>query len=180
MTAGRAFEDALASVTLVFEERRVPYALIGGLAVAAWGAPRATEDIDVLADVSPFPELDAALRAAGFDVEWRRGAPEDPIPLLLRLHRPDGPDIDVLCATRAWEREMLDRSIRIRIPEGSETSVIALEDLIVLKLMAGGPGDLADVSSLLEGVGPLPELEKRAAERGVLDLLRRVRASRER
>jgi hypothetical protein len=37
-----------------------------------------------------------------------------------------------------------------------------------LKLMAGGPGDMADVADLLERAGPLPELEKRATARGVL------------
>lgn len=177
MTGEGRFEDALASLAAVFRERSVPYAVIGGLAVAAWGAPRATEDIDLLADLSPSSELDAALRAAGFEVEWRRGDPGDPVPLLLRLRSASGPETDVVCATRAWEREMLNRSIRVRIPEGPETQVIALEDLIVLKLMAGGPGHLADVADLLERASPLPELEKRAAARGVSDLLRQVRAS---
>ena len=177
MTEGGRFEDALANLAAIFQERRVPYALMGGLAVAAWGAPRATEDIDLLADVSPSSELDASLRARGFEAEWRRGAPDDPIPLLLRLRSPSGPEIDVVCATRAWEREMLGRSIRVRVPEGPETGVIAVEDLIILKLMAGGPRDLADAADLLERAGPFPNLDRRAAERGVSDLLRQVRAS---
>ncbi len=150
---------------------------MGGLAVAAWGAPRATEDIDLLADLSPTPQLDAALRAGGFEPEWRRGESDDPVPLLLRLRSPSGPEIDVICATRAWERDMLARAVRLRTPQGLEIPVIAVEDLIVLKLMAGGPGDLADVADLLGRVGPLPELETRAAARGVLDLFRQVRAS---
>jgi len=177
MTAGGPFGEALARLTAVFEERGIPHALIGGLAVAVWGAPRATEDIDLLADLSPSPELDSALRAAGFDVEWRRGGPDDPVPLLLRLRSASGPEIDIVCATRVWEREMLGRSIRVRIPEGPETSVADVEDLIVLKLLAGGPGDLADVAELLERAGALPELEARAAARGVSDLLRKVRAA---
>ena len=171
------FEDALARLTAFFEEQRIPYAVIGGLAVAAWGAPRATEDIDFLADVRPSPEVEAAFRAAGFEVEWRRGGADDPVPLLLRLRSAGGPDIDVICATRAWEREMLGRSIRVRVPEGPETGVIAVEDLIILKLMAGGPRDLADAADLLERAGPFPNLDRRAAERGVSDLLRQVRAS---
>lgn len=177
MTVGGEFGDALARLVAVFQQRRVPCALMGGLAVAAWGAPRATEDIDLLADASPSPELNAALRAAGFEAEWRRGDPDDPIPLLLRLRSASGPEIDVVCATRLWEREMLNRSIRVRIPGGLETPVIALEDLIVLKLMAGGPGDLVDIADLLERASHLPELDKRAAERGVLELLRQIRAS---
>ena len=177
MTEGGRFEEVLARLGTIFEERRLSYALMGGLAVAAWGAPRATEDIDVLADVTPSPELEASLRTAGFETEWRRGTPDDPVPLLLRLRSPSGPEIDVVCATRVWEREMLARSIRIQIAGRLEIPVIALEDLIVLKLMAGGPHDLADVVDLLGRVESLPDLEKRAAARGVADLLRKVRAS---
>jgi len=73
---------------------------------------------------------------------------------------------------------MLARSIRIQIAGRLEIPVVALEDLIVLKLMAGGPHDLADVVDLLGRGGSLPDLEKRAAARGVSDLLRQVRASR--
>jgi hypothetical protein len=174
--AGR-FEEILANLTAFFDEQGVPHALMGGLAVAAWGAPRATEDIDLLADVCPSPELDAALRARGFEPEWRRGAPDDPIPLLLRLRGSSGPEIDTVCATRLWEREIIGRSVRLRLPQGPEIPVVAVEDLIVLKLMAGGPADLADVADLLQRVGLLPELEKRATARGVLELLRQVRAS---
>jgi predicted nucleotidyltransferase len=135
VTGEGPFEEALAGLASIFEERGIPYALIGGLAAAVWGAPRATEDIDVLADVTPSPELDAAFRASGFEAEWRRGTVDDPVPLLLRLRSATGPDVEVLCATRPWEREMLARSARVRIPEGRETRVIAIEDLIVLKLL---------------------------------------------
>ena len=177
MTREGQFEATLASLAAVLRERAVPYALMGGLAVAAWGAPRATEDIDLLAEVSPSAELDRALRAAGFEAEWRRGAADDPIPLLLHLRRRSGPPLDVVCATRAWEREMLTRAVRLRLGRSLEVPVVALEDLIVLKLLAGGPGDLTDVADLLGRAGPLPDLDKRAAARGVLDLLRQVRAS---
>ncbi len=177
MTRGGQFEETLASLAAVFQERGVLYALMGGLAVAAWGAPRATEDIDLLADVSPSAELDRALRAAGFEAEWRRGAADDPIPLLLRLRSHSGPELDVVCASRAWEHEMLARAVRLRLGQRLEIPVVALDDLIVLKLLAGGPGDLTDVADLLGRAGPRPELDKRAAARGVLDLLRRVRAS---
>lgn len=67
MTEGGRFDEVLASLAAIFRERSVPYALICAFAVAAWGAPRATEDIDVLADVRRSPELDAVLRAGGFE-----------------------------------------------------------------------------------------------------------------
>lgn len=178
MTIDARFEDTLDRVLSVLERARIAHALIGGLAVAAWGAPRATEDIDLLADAAPSPELDASLRQAGFEPEWRRGGPEDPVPLLLRLRQAaGGPEVDVICATRRWQHEILQRAVRIRVPDGPELPVAAVEDLIVLKLLAGGPRDVADVADLLERSGPLPDLDARAAARGVSDLLRRVRDS---
>lgn len=178
MTDDARFEETLGRVLGVFERAGVRHALIGGLAVAAWGAPRATEDIDLLADATPSPELDAALRAAGFEPEWRPGNADDPVPLLLRLRdAAGGPEVDVVCTTRRWEREALGRAVRVPIPGGLEIPVAAVEDLIVLKLLAGGPGDLADVADLLTRCGALPDLDARAAARGVLDLLRRVRES---
>lgn len=154
MSARAPFEDTLARLAAIFEQRSIPYALMGGLAVAAWGAPRATEDVDLLAGTGQSDEFDRALRDASFSVDWRRGGSDDPIP-----------------------REIIGRAVRLRLPRGLEIPVVAVEDLIILKLMAGGPGDLADVTDLLERASPLPELEKRAAARGVLELLRQVRAS---
>jgi predicted nucleotidyltransferase len=177
VTPAPRFEQALARAASIFEERGIPYAVIGGLAVSVWGAPRSTEDIDLLAQVARSDELDRALLDAGFAADWRRGGPDDPIPLLLRLETASGPTIDVLCATRPWEREILTRAVQVRLPEGSAVPVVAVEDLIVLKLVAGGPRDLADVAELLEVVDPLPDLGARAAARGVGDLLGRVQAS---
>ena len=35
--------------------QKINFALIGGLSVAAWGAVRATQDIDFLVDTEPSP-----------------------------------------------------------------------------------------------------------------------------
>jgi len=49
-----------------FEARREPYALVGGLALLAYGAPRATFDVDLLALRSTRDELVRFLEAKGF------------------------------------------------------------------------------------------------------------------
>ena len=48
--------QAVGEVVAFLEEERVPYVLIGGLAVQHWGEPRATRDIDVtvLVDEAAF------------------------------------------------------------------------------------------------------------------------------
>jgi hypothetical protein len=40
--------DELRAVLAALDQASVDYALVGGLAVAVWGAPRATKDIDLL------------------------------------------------------------------------------------------------------------------------------------
>ena len=136
------------------------FALIGGLAISAWGAVRATQDIDLLADSDPSPISDRDLRDAlakflakrNCAIEWRIGAADDPIPLLLKLGLPGARrrvGADILWAHRRWHQDALRR--RLEIPLGrSHVFVLHPEDLILMKLDAGGPQDILDVQALLE------------------------------
>ncbi len=49
-----------------FESRAEPYALVGGMALLAYGAPRATFDVDLLAPRQTQGDLVAFLEARGF------------------------------------------------------------------------------------------------------------------
>ena len=138
----------------------VTFALIGGLAVSAWGAVRATQDIDLLADSDPSPISDRQLRDAlakylakrNCVIEWRIGAADDPIPLLLQVGLPGARrriGADILWAHRRWHQDALRR--RLQIPLGrTHFFVLHPEDLILMKLDAGGPQDILDVQTLLE------------------------------
>lgn len=152
-------------------------ALIGGLAVSAWGAVRATQDIDLLADSDPSPirtprlrdDLKRFFEAQHCAVEWRVGDSDDPIPLLLRLDLGtafSGPAVDILWAHRRWHQEALQR--RVEIQSGKlRVFLLHPEDLILMKLDAGGPQDLLDVQSVLASHPPDLDLErlKRLARR---------------
>jgi hypothetical protein len=146
--------------------RTIDYALIGGLSVAAWGVVRATQDIDFLADCEPSPisdldfrnQLKSYLERQHCKVEWRVGDYDDPVPLLLRLSLPrsfSGLGADVLWAHKRWHRDALARSVAI-IVSRQRVRLLHPEDLILLKLDAGGPQDIADVEGLL--TDPPPEL----------------------
>lgn len=147
----------------------IHFALIGGLALSAWGVVRATQDVDLLADSSPSPLRNLTLRGRlqrflerrRCRVEWRVGEPDDPIPLLLRLRLPrPAHDLtaDILWAHKRWQREALSRKVTIRVSR-FEVFVLHPEDLILMKLEAGGPQDLLDVEALLSN--PLQELSFR-------------------
>lgn len=172
-TLNKIFSDVSAKLRVPFR-----YALIGGLAVSAWGVIRATEDIDLLADSEPSPLRSPDLRrpiAACVEkhkgkAEWRVGDPEDPVPLLLRVTLPrPAHDVgaDILWAHKAWQREALIRRIALTV---SRTKVFVLhpEDLVLMKLEAGGPQDLLDVEELLSK--PPPELNIRRLQRKAAQL----------
>ena len=111
-----------------------------------------------MADSDPSPLHDVELRVRlrryleneGAVAEWRVGDHEDPIPLLLRLGLPRarGISVDMLWAHKRWQRQALARSVPVKLAE-MELFVLHPEDLILMKLEAGGPQDLLDVELLL-------------------------------
>lgn len=171
-TLRRLFEDVSVSMQVP-----IRFAVIGGLAASAWGVVRATEDIDLLADSNPSPlrnlplrrDFGAFLEQQGCTAEWRVGEPDDPIPLLLRigLPRPVALVTDILWAHKRWQREALSRRITLRV-EQLEVFVLHPEDLILMKLEAGGPQDLLDVEGLISN--PPPELNLSSLKRKALRL----------
>jgi hypothetical protein len=65
--------ERLTKITRAFEEASVPYALVGGQAVALWvatrdpAAVRTTKDVDILINRDDLPSARAAALAAGLD-----------------------------------------------------------------------------------------------------------------
>jgi len=169
------FAPALSGLHKVLEtaslELRTPirFALIGGLAVATWGVVRATQDIDFLADSDPTTVGDVKFRERlkNFiqrqygDADWHVGEHDDPIPLLLRIELPPaygGLGTDILWAHKRWQREALQRRVTVDVLR-RRVYVLHPEDLILMKLDAGGPQDLLDVQQLLSA--HLPRLSIR-------------------
>src|SRR5574341_1922532 len=90
------------------------------------------------------------------------------MPLLLRI----GPSpshgavgADIMWAHKRWQRGALQRAIDVDVT-GDQIPVLHPEDLILMKLAAGGPQDLLDVQALLALSPPqldVARLEKSAA-----------------
>lgn len=145
--------DKIAELHEALDHRRLRHALIGAFAASAWGTPRATQDIDWLADVpsAARPGLTEDFRKLGYDAEWRTGGQDDPIPELLRLYPRNayrGMRVDVLLALRAFDREALSRAAKVAVGKFRIPTICA-EDLIAMKLSAGGYVDIMDVQGIL-------------------------------
>ena len=119
--------------------------LIGGLAVSAWGHVRATEDIDFVSKLDP-KALQERLGVHDISSELRRGdVLEGDIPWV--LHGKFGNvSFQVLppIVSIAWEN-----ATAVNLPDGSEVRIVSLEDLIHLKVRAGGTRDRWDVAELV-------------------------------
>jgi hypothetical protein len=149
--------ERLLRATAALNQASVPYAVVGGNAVASWvatvdeGAVRNTRDIDLLVRRSDLPAVTAALEGAGFvrdelldAVMFRDGAagkPSEAVRLLLagEKTRPDHP---------------LPAPVIQTVKDPADFSVIALESLIVMKLMSHRDIDRTHLRDLI-GVGPV-------------------------
>jgi hypothetical protein len=136
----------LAEVGAVLEAAGIRHALIGALALAAYGVNRATVDLDLLvADAACLrPETWNDLRSRGIAVEIRKGDLSDPLAGVVRCQAPGESPLDVVVGKFAWQARLLERAE----PLGG-TSVVRAADLILLKLYAGGLQDAWDVQQLL-------------------------------
>ena len=130
------------------------YALIGGLAVGGWVTPRATMDIDILADLSvttrsAIEEVLKRLFAAGFKGSLEIGSPEDDIKFCIKVVSAEKIPVDIIFTRLKWEAEIVEDGSEIEILKGLTIPLVRPEGLIVLKLKAGSFQDVADASKLL-------------------------------
>jgi predicted nucleotidyltransferase len=141
-----------AEVRRTLEQNGIPYALIGGVALAARGHARFTLDVDYLVVERRVLSADlwADVSSIGATVEINRGDFEDPLAGVVRILLPNGTKADVVVAKYRWQKEVLERAETLDL-EGWKVPVPRTSDLILLKLFAGGYQDLNDIHSLLSG-----------------------------
>lgn len=134
-------------VTAALETHGIAHAMIGATALAASGVARSTLDLDLLTlDALVLdPQVWTAIRAAGVEVEVRRGDLEDPLAGVVRLSMANERPVDIILGRYAWQRRAVERARQL--PNGSK--VVQARDLVLLKLYAGGTQDLWDIRQLV-------------------------------
>jgi len=136
----------LAAITTVLDGSGVRYAVIGGIAKAAWGRARATRDIDIAVslDSESFIALRSHLVVAGFQVtKMVGGDAEDERPDIFVARGSHGVPVDMLIAKTPFEEEAVSRGVVIELL-GQSVRVVTPEDLVFYKLLAGRPRDRDD------------------------------------
>jgi len=163
--------EVLAALSEALGRAGARWYLFGAQAGILYGVPRLTADVDATAE---FPldraeELAGLLQRAGFEV--RVADLEDfvartrVIPL---THSPTAIPVDLVLAGAGLEEEFLSRARLIDV-DGVSVPVIAPDDLIVTKLLAGRPKDLEDVRIVLAQQRSAVDLDRVRALLGQLD-----------
>lgn len=138
------------------DEERVPWAAIGALAVAYHGWVRASLDSDALITLrgtgSDLQGLAAKLRGRGWTVEARTGEPGDPLAFVIRITDDRQNQVDLI-GIAGLDPGFFQRSIEADL-DGLALKVASAEDLVALKIYAGGPMDLEDAAKVMEVAGP--------------------------
>jgi len=147
--------DRLLRATAALERAGVPYAVIGGNAVAAWvarvdeAAVRNTQDVDILLRRADLPAARAAMEAAGFVYRHVAG-----IDLFL-----DGPDAKARDAVRVlFTGEKVRPEYALPTPDVDEVEqgpayrMLALDALVRMKLTSYRLKDRVHIQDMA-GVG---------------------------
>ncbi len=147
--------DRLLRATTALNEAGVPYAVVGGNAVASWvatvdeGAVRNTRDVDLLVRRSDLLTITTVLEDAGFvygellDVVMFRDGPEG---------KPSEA-VHLLFAGERTRPDLLLPAPEIQtVPDPGNFHVITLESLIEMKLMSNRRKDQVHIQDMI-GVG---------------------------
>ena len=149
----------LARLARCLDERKIPYALVGGFAVALHGAVRGTVDIDLVIQFlqDDFIRIEGALLDLGLEprlpvhgaqvFSFRKEFVENRNLIAWNFYNPKKPSeqVDIILT------QNLKMIKVVKIPFGViELKVASIPDLIKMKQLAGRPQDLADIVALKE------------------------------
>ncbi len=153
--------ELLRKVTEVFERNQIQYLVTGAIASVAYGEPRLTNDIDIVAAIREehVPELLEAFPSDEFYVsgEAIRGAIRNQGQFNI-LHPSSGLKVDVIVKKDTeFDRSRFSRIRRIQPAESYQANFASPEDVIIKKMEyykeGGSEKHLRDIAGILRVSG---------------------------
>ena len=152
--ADNPWAASLRAICGFLDDQGASYALAGAHAANLYrNQTRATFDIDLLVSM-PSESIGTISRAAarqGWDIKYL-----DPEGSLLRMSHEDLGAIDLIAVQMDYQKIALQRALVHELAERVSVPVLAIEDVLIHKLIAGRHRDLDDITSILE---TSPELD---------------------
>ena len=125
--------------------------IVGGLAAAYHGVPRATFDIDLVVAISPdhLHSLVRTLRAQRFDLRLRQAKQLLRLSNVMPTHHRDGLRLDLWLMRSEHDREAFTRRQLVEVWSGVRAWIASPEDMILSKLVAGRAKDFEDAIGIM-------------------------------
>jgi len=144
-----ALYEAALDVQSFCESMGWRFCLVGGIAVARWGQPRATQDVDLhlMAGYGDESEFVRPL----FDHFHPRTPDAEAIAFDFRVvlvEAANGVALDIILAALDFEDRAIDRASKFKYAEGVDLLTASAEDLLVMKAFAGRPQDVIDLQGI--------------------------------
>ncbi|MDB5103974.1 MAG: hypothetical protein JWP91_1663 [Fibrobacteres bacterium] len=137
----------------ILDANQINWATIGALAVAYHGLVRASLDADALITLKgaalDLEGLAGLLAGQGFSVDTRMGEEGDPLGFVVRITDVNGHQVDLIGGILRLDPGFFTRSVRDEFDD-MKLRFSSPEDLIALKVFAGGPQDIIDAESILD------------------------------
>jgi len=143
--------DKLYSKTISFlEKEKIPYLLIGGLAVGVWGEPRMTQDIDLILFIpkNSIPKFLGKIKNEKFSINKSAALKDISLKGAFRIEY-SGLWVDIILSSTEFENSAFRRKRKIQLLN-KKVALPSPEDLILLKLIPGREKDLLDARSVIE------------------------------
>ena len=164
-----SLEAALRKISTELIQARVPFALVGGLAVSVRTEPQFTRDADLVVALATDAEAEALihnLRAHDYGIEAvveQEAVGRLATVRLIPSREPQAPVVDLLFASSGIEAEVVADAEPIDLLPQLRMGVARTGHLIALKVLSrddvSRPQDIADLRALLAVASPA-ELER--------------------
>lgn len=141
---------AAAEVQSFLHSKQWSFCIIGGLALARWGQPRTTSDVDITL-LTGFGTEEKFIDTLLEKFTARISSPKD-FALqnrVLLLQASNGIGIDVALAALPFEEHVTQRATEFDYGRGVSLLTVSAEDLVVLKAFASRPQDWIDVEGII-------------------------------
>ena len=171
--------ELLKKVVVVFEQLKIPYLVTGSVAAMAYGEPRLTNDIDIVAEISDrhITDLIKAFPAGEFYISEQmiRQAIQH-LGQFNIIHPVSGLKVDVIIRKNTpFDDSRFQRIKRIHPAESYQANFAAPEEVIIKKMefyrMGGSEKHLRDITGILKISGPEIDLSYISAWAQRLDLI---------
>jgi len=137
-------------------EEGIPSIVIGGIAVAAWGEPRVTRDVDLKVLLSR-QEADRLLEILSTNYQSLVTNPRDALQkqALIFIQDSLGTRLDLLLADTPYDITAIQRGRDVEVQPGVTIRICSPEDLIIYKLISTRLRDHEDFISVIRRQGDL-------------------------